>query len=174
MTNRDVQLIPAPKQLHGSGEMMSVGAHICCMHDPWRQIVPVAMKMVQKIHGIALEEGDGGLCIVCDPTLEAGSYRLSCDQNLILWAKDYEGVRYGIATYLQLLQQMHGILMFPQVEIFDRGDKEHRGFMVDLARWWHPKRTILAYLDLCVFYKIKYMHLHFADNQSYTLPSDDS
>ena len=44
--------------------------------------------------------------------------------------------------------------------------------MVDLARKWHPFEALLYYVDLCFLYKIKYLHLHFIDSQSYTLPSD--
>jgi hexosaminidase len=43
--------------------------------------------------------------------------------------------------------------------------------MVDLARQWHPFNTLYFYVDLCALYKIKYLHLHFVDTQSYTLPS---
>ena len=43
--------------------------------------------------------------------------------------------------------------------------------MVDLARQWHPFEELFAYVDLCWLYKIKFLHLHFVDTQSYTLPS---
>ena len=44
--------------------------------------------------------------------------------------------------------------------------------MVDLARKWHGFSTLLEYVDLCYICKIRFLHLHFIDTQSYTLPSD--
>ena len=43
--------------------------------------------------------------------------------------------------------------------------------MVDLAREWHPAKTIFKYIDVCFMLKIRYLHLHFIDDQAYTLPS---
>ncbi len=43
--------------------------------------------------------------------------------------------------------------------------------MIDLVREWHSARTIYKYIDVCFMLKIRYLHLHFIDDQRYTLPS---
>ena len=57
------------------------------------------------------------------------------------------------------------------MHIEDKGDKPFRALMVDLARQWHPMRHVLKYVDICFMLKLPYLHLHFIDDQRYTLPS---
>ena len=53
----------------------------------------------------------------------------------------------------------------------DAPDCSYRGMMVDLARNWHDFTYLISYVDMCYYYKISVLHLHFTDDQSYTLPS---
>ena len=62
-------------------------------------------------------------------------------------------------------------MSLPVCEIQDTPDCSWRGMMVDLARDFHKLPVLYDYVDLCRFYKIRYLHLHFTDDQSYTLPS---
>lgn len=78
---------------------------------------------------------------------------------------------YGIATAIQYIDIKNGKIVVKKTEIEDYPDKPYRGLMVDLARQWHSPYTIFKYIDLCFFYKIKHLHLHFCDNERYTLPS---
>ena len=43
--------------------------------------------------------------------------------------------------------------------------------MIATGRIFHPLGKMLKYVDLCYYYKLKYLHLHLADADLYTLPS---
>ena len=90
---------------------------------------------------------------------------------MVLCAADEQGMQYALATLGQLISVQDRRVILPFCEIRDLPDCEHRCVMIDLARNWHPFDYLLSYVDLCWFYKISRLHLHFTDDQSYTLPS---
>ena len=62
-------------------------------------------------------------------------------------------------------------ICLPDGHVFDYPECPWRGVMLDLARNWHDISVVYEYVDMCRFYKVKYFHIHFCDDQSYTLPS---
>ena len=74
-------------------------------------------------------------------------------------------------TLLQMSYTQNNELYFPVVKMKDRPSAYYRGLMIDLARSWHSVESIKQLIDLASFYKSNYVHLHFTDYQSYTLPS---
>ncbi|MBQ8474139.1 MAG: family 20 glycosylhydrolase, partial [Clostridia bacterium] len=78
---------------------------------------------------------------------------------------------YGLTTMLQLASVYDGKFMLPQITISDKPDCKYRGLLVDTARSFHPVSELKNYIDLCWLLKIKYLHIHFSDDDSYTLPS---
>lgn len=131
------------------------------------------VSLVERIHGVSLT-AEGGIKIELDARLGAGEYRLSVSEtDANIAAGDEDGATYALSTLTQLAAPCEcgkGICL-PRVEIEDKPDCEYRALMVDLARKWHPFETLLGYVDLCYLYKIKFLHLHFIDTQSFTLPS---
>ena len=93
------------------------------------------------------------------------------DGEITLLSSDNEGCNNGFATLLQLAVSNGGAV--PAMTIEDQPDCEYRGLMIDIARIWHPFEYLLRYVDLCRYYKFSYLHLHFTDTQSYTLPCTD-
>ncbi len=81
------------------------------------------------------------------------------------------GLNHGTAALLQLIEYKEGQWLMPECEITDFPDTEWRGFMVDLSRRWHDFDSLLMYTDMCWLYRINRLHLHFADDQGYRLPS---
>jgi len=43
----------------------------------------------------------------------------------------------------------------------------YRGFMLDVARNFHPKAVVLRTLDLLARYKINVLHLHLTDDEGW-------
>ncbi|MBQ2733460.1 MAG: family 20 glycosylhydrolase [Clostridia bacterium] len=131
-------------------------------------------ELVCKLHSADVKTANGGVMLSCDGTLSEGEYRISCsDKGLFAYASERKGAGYALTTLVQLISFSDNGLMCPEVEIQDRPDRDHRALMIDLARKWHPFPVLLEYVDLCRLYKINYLHLHFADNESYTLPSSE-
>jgi len=173
-----LKVIPMPKEVIGESAEGVFGCtayvpFIKCECECFKAAVGAFTAYVQKAHGVKLTEGDGGTSVVYDSGIEEGAYRIVSDEKgIVLSASGVEGINYALATLLQLISVTSGGPAVPIVTINDKPDCSYRSLMVDLARQWHPFELLSDYVDLCWFYKAKYLHLHFIDTQSYTLPSD--
>lgn len=164
-TNR---IIPIPKKYIAKEGKISLQPQIYCQVESWQPLVDSFAGYMQKLYDISFAQGDGGIQIQLCETLAEESYIIDVEDGIQILAPDYQGCAYALSTVLQMLD---GSMELEHVRIEDKPDKDFRGLMVDLARHWHPYRTLAKYVDACFFYKIKYLHMHFMDDQSYTLPS---
>lgn len=162
------RIIPVPKKVISGGEIVKTAPYIDCRKEEWLPMAEAFCECMKKIYNINFTYGAGGVEIICDDSIEPEAYRLETGDAIRITASGRQGCAYGLATAVQLLNEK---LETEKIYIEDKPDKDYRGLMVDLARKWHPFATLLHYVDLCFFYKIKYLHLHFMDDQSYTLPS---
>ncbi len=125
-----------------------------------------------RIHDIRFEEGIGGIRLTRDDRLPPEGYTVTVtDAGAAVAAADALGAQNAVATLIQLMQRTETGFALPQGTIEDAPECTWRGIMIDLARDWHEPEVLYEYVDLCRFYKIRYLHLHFTDDQSYTLPT---
>ena len=127
------------------------------------------LRIVYKIYGVSLKNGDDGIKVCYDDFLSENEYRI---EGNTVYASDVEGARYGLATMLQLMEKEDTGFLLRNVSVSQKPEKEFRAFMSDLGRQWHPFETLLGYVDLCYLNKIKYLQLHFTDNSLWTLKID--
>lgn len=173
-----LKVIPMPKTVMGEKEdgsfaVTTLAPQLTCACPCFQEAAEIFLTYTEKVHGVQLGAGEGGIRVACDSGVEAGAYRLVADETgVLVTASDREGIGYAFATLLQLLSHTPEGLTVPLVSLQDQPDCGYRSLMVDLARQWHPFEQLFDYVDLCWFYKIPYLHLHFIDDQSYTLPSD--
>lgn len=117
----------------------------------------------------------GYFTITPDLSLPSGAYRISVTKDsVMLFASDTAGANHAFATLLQIMKcagDSSENVIVPCCEITDYASYSYRGMMVDLARNWHDFSYLLSYVDMCYFYKVSSLQLHFTENQSYTLPS---
>ena len=112
--------------------------------------------------------GDKPVTLRYDAGIPAEGYRLTVTPDgCTASASDIPGAHHALAALLQAASA--GKL--PCGEIFSAPDCDYRGVMIDLARNWHPFSFLKEYVDMCWLYGIETLHLHFTDDQSYTLPS---
>lgn len=163
-------IIPAPKKCRIQRDSVSVTLSMRIQKAAWQSARQVFSAYTERLFGLSVREGDG-ILLFCDEQMADNAYRLSIAEDVRLFAGGYAGAMYGLATLVQMLRQESGQLRAVRSEISDWPDTDYRGLMIDLARKWHPFETLLRYVDLCWFYKINKLQLHFTDNQSFTLPS---
>ena len=164
-------IVPTPKKVELYEETISIPFALDCNHDEWRPHTKRLSAAFEKLWGKSLEKSDGGISLVYDPDLTPGSYRFDSRNGITLTASDSEGILYAMATLIQTVNIKDGEMTVEKALIEDYPEKDYRALMIDLAREWHPSHTIHKYIDLCFLLKIKYLHLHFIDDQLYTLPS---
>ena len=96
-------------------------------------------------------------------------YILDIKPNTItISGNSYGGVFYGVQTLLQLIS-LDSTAKIPCGKITDKPKYAWRGFMLDVARYFHPKEDIIKFIDLLSFYKINKFQLHLTDDQGWRL-----
>lgn len=163
-------LIPTPKQSCLLEETKTYSAELHCQDSEFSSACYRFCEYAQRIHGLSFISGTGAIVLKKNSSLKNGCYRLTLNQTITLEAGEVQGIHYGFATLLQLMTPQGKKFSCPQGFIEDKPDIPYRGLMVDVARQWHSCAFLLKYVDLCYFYKLSKLHLHFSDDQSFTLP----
>src|SRR6267143_1869769 len=72
------------------------------------------------------------------------------------------GIFYGLQSLRSLFPppSPRGGLVLPAIRIVDAPRFGYRGFMLDVARNFHPKAAVLRTLDLLARYKLNVFHIH--------------
>lgn len=117
------------------------------------------------------ENTPGGVELMEDPTLAPDAYVVDTADCIRITASTREGAFYGVASALQLIEVREGKMRVQDVHIEDYPDKPYRSFMITTGRVFHTLKQMKKYVDLCFFYKVKYLHLHLTDDDLYSLPS---
>jgi len=79
------------------------------------------------------------------------------------------GVFYGLQSLRTLLtpaSKGSGAVL-PAVRVVDAPRFGYRGFMLDVARNFHPKASVLRTLDLLARYKLNVFHFHLTDDEGW-------
>jgi hexosaminidase len=81
------------------------------------------------------------------------------------------GVFYGLQSLRSLLPAPtpRTGLVLPAIRVVDAPRFGYRGFMLDVARNFHPKAAALRTLDLIARYKLNVFHLHLTDDEGWRI-----
>lgn len=164
-------MIPTPKSLERAGGYREVPLKIFAECEDFLCVTEAFCESIKKLHNKDISVEEGGILLRCDASLPEGAYTLDTREEIVLSASSKEGICYAVATLIQMIASAKGSLWTAKAYIKDAPDKPYRSLMVDLAREWHPASTIFKYIDVCFMLKIRYLQLHFMDDQAYTLPS---
>ena len=164
--------IPAPQKIAPGNKYTVVAPTVG--GDVFDNAQKTLCDFTKRIHNTELTQAGSGAAIVFEKTesLEKEAYQIKAGGGkLIVMASDEAGAQNAVATIVQMEEAAEGGLKIPECTINDEPDCEFRAVMVDLARAWHEPHYIYEYIDMCRFYKIRYLQLHFTDSQLYTLPA---
>jgi hexosaminidase len=81
------------------------------------------------------------------------------------------GVFYGLQSLRSLLPVAASGkgLSLPALRVLDAPRFAHRGFMLDVARNFQPKASVLRVLDLMARYKLNVFHFHVTDDEGWRI-----
>src|SRR5207247_4339202 len=79
------------------------------------------------------------------------------------------GVFYGLQSPRNLLPAPtpRAGLTLPAISVVDAPRFGYRGFMLDVARNFHPKAAVLRTIDLLARYKLNVLHMHLTDDEGW-------
>lgn len=110
------------------------------------------------------------LTLADDPDVPQEGYRLTIDSDVVISAPTETGLFWGTRTLLQLFESGPGYSV-PQLEIMDYPKFEYRSLLIDNARRFHSLEFHKEMVKKLAGFKLNRYHIHFSDNESYTLPS---
>lgn len=131
-------------------------------------------ELISVRTGVVMD-GAGG------PTIEvrvdgdgpAESYRITADAaSVVVVGADAAGLFYGVQTLGQLITRDGDGFWIPAVRIEDAPRFAYRGVMLDVARHFHPVRTMKAYIERAAALKFNALHLHLTDDQGWRIHLD--
>lgn len=166
-----IRLIPAPAFSDMTDARTSV-APVYTAEAVFADAARTLSDYARRTHDIILRESEGGIAFTADASLPSEAYVLTVTPSgVTVQASDVSGAQNAAVTLIQLMEREGDGLTLPVGKVEDAPKCSWRTVMIDLARDWHELSVVYEYVDMCRFYKIKYLHLHFTDDQSYTLPS---
>ena len=165
-----LRIVPTPQKTDMSTSRTTLCA-LCNAPEEFANALDTLRDFALRIHGITLGDGDS-ITFIKDSSLAVEGYEIAVSENkATVRAADILGAQNATATLVQLMQKQGICISLPLGSLSDAPECSWRGVLIDLARNWHDISMLYEYVDMCRFYKVKYLHLHFTDDQSFTLPS---
>lgn len=123
-----------------------------------------------------VKRGDVRLCV--DRSLKAEAYRLVITPKRIsVYASGRKGAFYALQSLRQLLppqleekKRAENIeWSVPAATVSDRPRFGYRGAMLDVARYFIPKKDLLRLIDCMAMMKLNTLHLHLTDDNGWRI-----
>ncbi|MFN0197410.1 MAG: family 20 glycosylhydrolase [Planctomycetaceae bacterium] len=177
----EMHLIPWPKSVETTSNRLAIDADsVIVAADP--KLLPLAKILAHEIFlatGLSLKTSDGkglsGAIILslAMPTKEdrEDTYLLKIGESATIDGTSYRGVALGTVTLLQSLRVESNRVTLPGMTIRDWPQFSYNGAMLDVARKPYSIETLKRCVEVCRFYKIRYLQLHMTDENAWTFPS---
>lgn len=173
-----LQLLPLPHRLtlRPGALRLSQSSRIRAASPELEPLAKVLAEEIFLATGVRLATASGAgmpgeVVLQLDPSLKGEAYSLEINDQVHVQGGSCPGVASGTATLLQALRTANGALTVPLGKIVDQPAYPYRGLLIDLARKYHSPGGIEQVIELCRFYKIRYLHLHLSDDQLFMFPS---
>jgi hexosaminidase len=190
-----LNLIPWPQEIElGEGRMaLTADSRIVASQEELKPLAEILSEEITLLTGLKLKVTAGAgragdIVLKINNTLRAGepilavqkrelvrtpdgAYRLTVGDRAVVEGFDYRAAAEGSATLLQALGQSGGRVSLPRLTIRDWPHADYCGQLVDVARQDHPVEWLRKMVNVCRFYKVRYLHLHMTDDQGWTFPS---
>jgi len=104
---------------------------------------------------------------------EAYTLDVNAQTGIHIVGNSAAGVAHGLKSLRDLLPvaaQPGAPLQLPALHITDAPRFEYRGLLMDVARSFQPKDTVLRVLDLMARYKLNKLHFHVTDDEGWRVP----
>lgn len=170
-------VVPLPKEINETKTAeftISNGFSISAAKElrPLAELLTNDMYTLYGIHGKAQKGANASIVLSINKALAEETYELTVSDNQILIAgHDYNSAAMGVTTLLQMGKQTGSSVLFPAVSVKDTPSYGYRTFMLDVARQPTDIETIKQSVELCRWYKVKYLQLHLSDDPLFTFPS---
>lgn len=113
---------------------------------------------------------NANLCLIKNNDLGEEAYTIDIKpENVSISASTEKGFFYGMQSLYQLCYLTGDSDKIPCGAITDYPRFEHRGLMLDVARFFIPKEEVLKLIDIAAALKINTLHLHLTDDNGWRM-----
>ena len=109
--------------------------------------------------------------LVVDKALKGEAYSLAIADRAAVRGGTREALARGTTTLVQAISVVDGEISIRRMTISDHPQFAYRGAMLDVARKPYSIDTLKQCVDVCRFYKVRYLQLHMTDENAWTFPS---
>lgn len=188
--NEVPSLIPSPQSVKiAKGELVLRNGDTIVAKGGLAPLAKLCVDEFRTAFDIKLldrQSGKASIVLRLDKKLAEEQYRLVIGNKVDISGGSYQAVAYGTTTLLQWARwYLGGFFDHPQKNLLppptelrmakgtidDKPAFAYRGAMVDVARKYHSTDTLKQVIDLCRFYKVRYIQIHLTDDQAFTFPS---
>ncbi|WP_158285105.1 family 20 glycosylhydrolase [Arenibacter aquaticus] len=171
-----ITIVPHPKEIKlNEGELyLDEVVRVGFKNQKVSAVADLMAQDLYKLYQIRVKakEGKADIFLDIDNSLAEEEFNIIVTKaNVTVKGGSYNAVCMGVTSVLQLAKPKKAGLIFPLCEIKDKPTSEYRGVMLDVARQWHSIETVKQVVELCRWYKIRYLQIHLTDDQSFTFPS---
>ncbi len=99
------------------------------------------------------------------------AHTINVTDKAVVEGWDFRAVCEGTASLVQSIIAVNGTFSIPHMVIKDWPHADFTGTMVDCGRQWIPADTLIATVETCRMFKVRYLQLHVGDDQGYSFPS---
>ena len=164
------ELIPSAKVMQVSKDIWTHAAGIKAEDALFETTKSIMERDLNKLFPTAPKEE--GIILKKDPALPKEAYVIDITEDkVILKASSVTGIHHAFSALLQLMSDMEGEICLPNAHIENAPDKDYRALMIDPARAVLPMSYLLQMVDAVRLFGLSVLHIHFSDDQSYSLPS---
>lgn len=154
------------------------------------RLLPLATILANEINratGVQLATGTqlarpGDIALVLsapDAKERNDAYRITVEDHATVTAAAYRGVALGTVTLLQAVQRVNpqnlraapDEIWLPRMIVHDWPRFSYNGALLDVARKPYSIAILRQCVEVCRFYKIRYLQLHLSDENAWTFPS---
>lgn len=166
-----INVIPMPKSVICGEDTVKLSPVISSVPD-FTVYSETFKYTATKMFNLVFSDGNNGIVLKKNASLSNEEYKITVsDCGAVIEASDADGINNGIATLYQLITVDGNMIILPACEITDKPDSPYRALMIHIPSHIRAIEEVLHYVDLCYIYKVKFIHLHVADNAAYCLPS---
>jgi hexosaminidase len=189
-----LNIVPTPKTWEATGGDMPLTAESRIVYTDAslkplaeifsRELLAVTTIKLQPVEG---EPKAGDIVLKINPKLRADNeiiavqnrevvktrdfaHTINVSDTCVVEGWDYRAVCEGTATLLQTLTVKDGKAALPKMKIKDWPFADYTGFMLDCARQDVPIHALKSFVVSCRFWKVRYLHLHMADESALMFP----
>ncbi len=186
VVSSDLGLIPKPNQIEDLN-----GSFIFNKKTKWIVISKENQQVANQLIGyfnlvkswnyisvVSQRVQSNSVVFTINSNLPKEGYKLNVTPQMIrIEASSNNGFFYALQTLRQLLPpQINAgkylpevIMSVPCVNIIDTPRFGYRGFMLDVSRYFMPKKDVLRLIDLLAYHKINYFHWHLTDDNGWRI-----